>query len=393
MAYGGSRSAKTFGWTYGVVMRALIKPSRHLIVRKHFNHVKTSIWYDTFPKVMKLAFPGVPYVANKSDWFITMPNGSEIWLGGIDDKERTEKILGREYSTVFANEVSQISYDAISLLVTRLAERSGLGMRFLYDCNPPSKKHWSYKLFIEGVDPIDGSVLKRPDNYAAILMNPADNRDNIAPGYIENVLAGLPLRQRQRFLEGLFLSDVEGALWTIDMITQARARASGQRQQTVIGVDPSTTGDKTSDLCGIVVASSDSNGGAVVDADYSIQASPQVWAQTVVNAYHKHKANRVVAESNQGGEMVRTIIHNIDKTIPIRLVHAKQGKFSRAEPVSMMYEQGRITHCDGLDELETEMQEYVPMTAGHSPDRMDAAVYALTDLLLVTAPDITFRVA
>lgn len=392
MAYGGSRSAKTFGWVYAVMVRAMLKPSRHLIVRKHFNHAKTTIWYDTLPKVSRLAFGGVPYKTNKSDWFIELPNGSEVWIGGIDDKDRVEKILGHEYSTVFANECSQLSYDAISALVTRLAEKSGLGMRFLYDCNPPSKKHWSYRLFVEGVDPIDGSPLKNPQNYAALKMNPNDNRENIAEGYIENVLMGLPARQRQRFLDGNFLSDVEGALWSIDMVIQARARLSRGKNRTVIGVDPSVSGNRHSDLCGIVVASQDS-GGAIVEADYSMQASPNVWAQCVVNAYHKHKANCIVAESNQGGEMVRQIIHNIDRDVVVKLVHARHGKYSRAEPVSALYEQGRITHADGLDELETEMMEYVPMTATHSPDRMDAMVYALTELLIGQHRDIVFRVA
>lgn len=393
MAYGGSRSAKTFGWVYGIVVRALLKPSRHLIVRKHFHHAKTSIFRDTLPKVMSLAFPQVKYTTNKSDWFISLPSGSEIWVGGIDDKERVEKILGHEYSTIFANECSQLSYDAIGTLVTRLAEKSGLGMRFFYDCNPPSKKHWTYRMFVDGVDPIDGKPLVNPNAYAALQMNPRDNQQNIADGYIENVLMGLPERQRKRFLDGLFLSDVEGALWTIDMITQARARPSGKPQRTVVGVDPSVTGNTDSDLCGIVVASSDNQGGAIVEADYSLRASPNAWAQCVVNAYNDHGANLVIAESNQGGEMVRQIIHNIDRSIPIKLVHAKKGKLARAEPISALYEQNRITHADGLDALEEELMEYAPMTATHSPDRLDAMVYALTELVGIVNQDIVFRVA
>lgn len=393
MAYGGSRSGKSFALVYAVIVRALLHPSRHLIVRFRFNHAKTSLWYDTIPKVFALAFPNLPYRLNKTDWFITLPNGSEIWIGGIDDKDRVEKILGNEYSTIFANECSQIAYPAINILMTRLAERSGLALKFLYDCNPPSKKHWTYRLFIEGVDPDSGEPLANPHQYANILMNPKDNEQNIADGYIDIVLASLPLRQRQRFMDGLFLSDVEGALWTMEMITQARVRPIDQRQMTVVAVDPSATGNKDSDLCGIVVASSDKLGGAIVEADYSLRASPNVWAHAAVKAWEDHKANCIVAEVNQGGEMVATIIKTINPNVRVVTVHAKRGKYSRAEPISAFYEQGKITHMDGLDALEGEMMEYVPMTATHSPDRMDAAVYALSYLLLQNTPDITFRVA
>ena len=124
MLYGGSRSGKTFIAIRSLIIRALKYPgSRHLIIRYRFNHVKQSIWFDTFPKVMKLCFPGVLFKENKSDWFVQFQNGSELWFGGTDDKERVEKILGNEYATIYANECSQIPYEAITLIRTRLAQR------------------------------------------------------------------------------------------------------------------------------------------------------------------------------------------------------------------------------------------------------------------------------
>ncbi len=136
---GGSRSAKTTIIIRNIILRAIKLPSRHLVTRFRFNHAKTSLWYDTIPKVFKMCFPDLKYEANKSDWFITVPTSrgetSQIWLGGIDDKDRIEKILGNEYSTIFANECSQISYDAITTLRTRLAENTGLKLRFYYDEN------------------------------------------------------------------------------------------------------------------------------------------------------------------------------------------------------------------------------------------------------------------
>jgi len=392
MLYGGSRSGKTFIIIYAMVVRALRCHSRHLIVRFRFNHVKRSIWHDTLPKVMKLCFPEQPWSPNEKYGFIQFANGSQIWFGGIDDKERTEQILGNEYSTIFPNECSQISYEAVVMMQTRLAEQSGLVNKMFYDCNPPSKKHWTHQLFIEHIDPLDRTPLDTK-NYGMLLMNPEDNRANIADGYIEEVLMKMPRRQRDRFLHGLFLSDIEGALWTTTMIDAARAKRSAEIVKTVVGVDPSVTNTNNSDLCGIIVASRDRNGEALVEKDYSLRASPNGWAHVAVDAYHTHKAAYIVAEVNQGGDLVETVIHSIDNRIKVVKVHASRGKFARAEPISALYEQGKVAHADGLDDLETEMMEYVPLTGAKSPDRMDACVHALSDLFHRQANEPRIRIA
>ena len=124
MLVGGSRSGKTFLLTRNVVARALKAPkSRHVILRYRFNAVKASIVMDTFPKVMDIAFPGMHYDLNKSDWYVTFPNDSQIWFGGLDDKERTEKILGTEYATIYLNEISQIPYESRNMALSRLAQK------------------------------------------------------------------------------------------------------------------------------------------------------------------------------------------------------------------------------------------------------------------------------
>lgn len=203
MAYGGSRSGKTFGLVYAVVTRALKEPSRHLIARYRFNHVKQSIIYDTLPAVMKLAYPNVPYEVSKTDWFAEFPNGSQIWFGGLDDKERVEKILGNEYATIYLNECSQIPERSKNTVKTRLAQKTGLVNRMFYDCNPPSRRHWTYQDFIE--NPV-------PDS-ACIRINPQDNQHNISEDYIK-LLEGLPEDQRKRFLLGEFADAVEGAYYS-----------------------------------------------------------------------------------------------------------------------------------------------------------------------------------
>ncbi len=212
LSYGGSRSAKTFGICRAMVIRAAKTRSRHIALRLKFNHAKTSLFLDTFPKLFSLCFPGLEVRENRSDWYYSLPNGSEIWIGGLDEKERVEKILGKEYSTIFFNECSQIPYSSVTMALTRLAERSGLKTKAYYDCNPPTKRHWTYPLFIRGLDPQTWEPRDDADNYASIRMNPTDNLDNIDPDYIQ-MLEQLPEKDRLRFLQGEFTDESEGSIY------------------------------------------------------------------------------------------------------------------------------------------------------------------------------------
>ncbi len=213
MSYGGARSGKTFGICRAMVIRAMKCKSRHLAVRLKFNHAKTSLWYETFPKVFDLCFPGLKVHSNKSDWFYSLPNGSEIWIGGLDEKERVEKILGKEYSTLYFNECSQIPYTSVNVALTRLAEQNILKKRVWYDENPPTKRHWSYPLFVKGLDPETWEPKANALQYGSILMNPEDNKDNIDSEYISGVLDQMPEKERKRFKHGEFGEDASGNIY------------------------------------------------------------------------------------------------------------------------------------------------------------------------------------
>jgi phage terminase large subunit-like protein len=145
----------------------------------------------------------------------------------------------------------------------------------------------------------------------------------------------------------------------------------------VVGVDPSAT--STGDEAGIVVAGTGKGEGFVL-ADESLQGSPLVWAKAAVTAYHKHRADRIIAEANQGGEMVELTIRQVDPSVPLKLVHASRGKQTRAEPISAQYEKGLVHHVGNFPALEDEMCLWIPGDA--SPNRMDALVWALTELML-----------
>lgn len=212
MLFGGSRSGKTTIAVRSLIVRASKVKSRHVILRLKFNHCKTSIWLDTLPKVLSLCFPELKVEWHPSDYYISLPNGSEIWIGGLDDKERVEKILGKEYSTIYFNECSQIPYKSIQIALTRLAEKNDLKKKAYFDMNPPTKRHWSYWLFIKGVHPITSESIDT-SRYGCLLMNPEDNIQNIDQDYITEILDRLSPEERNRFKYGLFSDSGDGSVY------------------------------------------------------------------------------------------------------------------------------------------------------------------------------------
>ncbi len=394
LLFGGARSTKTFTILRMIVIRALAAAgSRHAVLRFRFNHVKSSVVMDTFPKVMRLCFPGCPYKLSKSDWFVTFPNGSEIWFGGLDDKERTEKILGNEYASIFLNECSQISYRSFLILITRLAqkvhyERNGknreLRLKMYCDENPPLKGHWTHKLFIEKRDPDTRRPLTDSDNYVSLLMNPSDNIANLPAAYLK-ALDGLPKRQRDRFWLGLFGDANENALWTVEIIEGSKVDDVPDFVRVVVAVDPSGASDDeeaNNDEIGIVVAGLGTDGLGYILEDLTLKAGPATWGKVVASAYERHKADRVIGELNFGGAMVEFVIRTANPNISYKGVHASRGKMVRAEPVSALHETGKVKLVGDFPDLEDEMLSSTTTgyTGARSPNRLDAFVFAMTEL-------------
>lgn len=207
-----------------------------------------------------------------------------------------------------------------------------------------------------------------------------ENLDNLAPAFAQEVLSRYEgTRIGRQEIHAELLEDVEGALWTREMIL--RAPAPGL-QRVVVAVDPS--GSKDGDEVGIVVAATAGDRGYVL-ADLSGHLSPDAWGRRAVGAYHDHHADRIVAEANFGGEMVRQTLRVVDPSVPVHLVTASRGKLVRAEPVAALYEQGRIFHTEIFPILEDQLVTWTPENAG-SPDRMDALVWAFHELMLVRRP-------
>jgi phage terminase large subunit-like protein len=379
---GGSRSGKSFIIVRSVILIALKYPnSRHLIARFRFNAVKNSIWADTMKKVLKLCFPGMTVKWNNVDYFIELPNGSQIWLAGLDDKERTEKILGMEFLTIFLNEASQISYDAYSTIKTRLAQLIDGARNILFvDCNPPSKKHWLFKVFIENVDP-EQNIPLDSGRYGAIKMNPIDNLDNISTEYME-ILASMPLRKRKRFMDGDFADDTEGALWTEDLLNNTRVIDRPTMQRIIVAIDPAVTSKDTSDEVGIMVCGIGFDGHFYLLEDLSDIYPVSEWTKIAVSAFHRWQADRIIGEVNNGGDLIEAVLRNVDRHIPYKSVHATRDKLTRAEPVAALYEQGKAHHVGEFLDAELEMTSWSAKAGEKSPNRIDAIVWGATELIL-----------
>ena len=390
---GGSRSGKTFLLLRAVVLRALKEPnSRHAIFRFRFNAIKASIVYDTLPTVFELCFPGVweHCELSKSDWFVKLPNGSEIWFGGLDDKERTEKVLGQEFCTIYFNECSQIPFNSVVLALTRLAQKTEtLSLKAYYDFNPPSKRHWTYKRFIEHKNPETGQPEKNPGNYRFELINPADNKENLDSEYLD-MLDSLPEKARNRFLLGKFADDSDGALWSDEVLAQNRRLGRAEEKlpdflRIVVAVDPSGCSgpeDTRSDEIGITVTALGTDGHGYLIEDLSGRYGPSEWGKIATDAYHRHSADRIVAEKNYGGAMVEAVIRASDQKAPYHEVTATRGKVVRAEPIAALYEQGKIHHIGYFPELEDQLcgMSVSGYTGLRSPDRADAMIWGFTEL-------------
>lgn len=387
MLYGGSRSGKTFILCRAVIMRALKCPkSRHAILRFRFNHVVSSIVMDTFPKVIELAFPGLEKHCklDKQLWVYRFANNSEIWFGGLDDKQRTEKILGQEYSTIYLNECSQISLQARDIALTRLAQNVGLKRRFYYDCNPPTDQHWTNKLFIKKQYPDTGKPLANTLDYNSLVMNPIHNLQNLDPEYLKS-LEGLPPKMRARFLEGIFVPAAEGALFTLDNLELYREEAAPTLVRIIIAVDPSGSKgeeDYRSDECGIVVAGIGVDGYAYILEDLSGRYGPSDWGRIVGAAFDRWEADCVIGEVNFGGAMVQQTIRTARPGTPFKAVRASRGKHVRAEPVAALYEAGKVRHVGTWAKLEDQLCSFTAAgyTGSRSPDRADAAIWAIHEL-------------
>jgi len=209
-----------------------------------------------------------------------------------------------------------------------------------------------------------------------------ENRANLAPSFFETIIRKYEgTRLGRQELNAEMLEDIEGALWSLAMIDQARVKVAPELVRMAIAIDPAVTSTKESDETGIIVGGKSSDDHFYILEDLSGIYTPQNWASLALSAYDKWKADRIIAEVNNGGDLVETVIRNINKNVSYEKVNASRGKIRRAEPIEALYEQGRVHHVGSFPKLEDQMTTYTGDPREPSPDRMDALVWLCTFLM------------
>ena len=313
---------------------------------------------------------------------LTWPNGS--WATVYSDGE-PEKLRGFSGDTAWLDEFAKYRYPK------RVWDNLQFGMREPSNDRPRIVITTTPRplALLQDIERLPTTVVVTGSSY--------ENRANLDQGWFDKTI--LPYegtRAGRQEIHAEILTDVPGALWTLRNLDQCRVLEAPELERIVVALDPPTTGNEGSNEAGIIVAGiamgPDGHRHGYVLDDWSMRGSPDEWGRRAVAAYRRYEADRIVAESNQGGEMVTHVIRSIERNVPVTLVHASRGKYVRAEPISALYEQGRIHHVGTHAELEDQMVAFTAETAadrsqGLSPDRVDALVWAFSDLF----PQITAR--
>ncbi len=294
---------------------------------------------------------------------LTWPNGARATLYSAEEPNR---LRGPQHDGALADELAAWKYsESWDMLMFGL--RSGPNPQVAITTTPRPTK------LLKEIVKAKTTVITGGSTY--------ENRANLAPQFFARIVAkyeGTRLGRQELWAQ--LLEDNPYALWQLIQIDELRIDAAPDLVRVVVAVDPSATGGANADEAGIITAGLGADGHGYILGDDTLRASPHGWGSKAVLAYHTHNADRIVAETNNGGEMVELTIRTVDGAVSYKAVHASRGKRTRAEPVAALYEQGRVHHVGSFPQLEDEMTEWVPGDA--SPNRMDALVWALTELML-----------
>lgn len=303
---------------------------------------------------------------------LTWENGAYVQFFSAEEPER---LRGPQFEACWCDELAAWNRDRDTWDMLQFTLRLGKHPQVCVTTTPKPTK-------------LVRDIMKNPKTVVT-YGSTFDNSANLAATYLEAVKTqyeGTRLGRQELYAE--VLDEASGALWSRELLSQCEVEVddplefSQTLNRVVVSVDPAVSANSESDMTGIVVAGQDVNGVCYILQDATDRYTPEGWAAKAVELYNLYGADRIVAERNQGGEMVRYTFKSVDETIPIKLVHASRGKFARAEPVSALYERGRVKHVKGLDALEDQMVQWCPLGSIGSPDRLDAMVWAVTELAL-----------
>jgi predicted phage terminase large subunit-like protein len=305
---------------------------------------------------------------------ITWPNGAMAYTYSAEEPDR---LRGPQHDGAVADELGSWSRpEAWDMLMFGL--RLGKQPKTVVATTPRPTKLLRSLLAREG----HGLVVSRGTSY--------ENRANLAPGFFADIVAKYEgTRLGRQELNAELLEDTPGALWTLETLERSRRTAAPDLARVVVAIDPAVSSHEGSDETGIIVAGKTSEGHGYILEDLSGRYQPAEWARIAIGAYRTHAADRIVAEVNQGGDMVETTLRTIDPNVPFTAVHASRGKYTRAEPVAALFEQNKVHLVGSFPRLEDQMTGFVPdldRAKAGSPDRCDAMIWAMTELMLDREP-------
>lgn len=308
-------------------------------------------------------------VYEPSKRLVTWPNGARAQLFSADDPE---SLRGPQFDAAWCDELAKWRKPQATWDMLQFGLRLGSAPSQVVTTTPRPV-------------PLIKALLADPRT-AISRVGTAANAANLAPRFLEAIVGkyrGTRLGRQE--LDAELLEDRPDALWPRALIERCRIGEPPRLRRVVVAVDPPVSSGARADACGIVVAGLALSSQGVVLDDRTVQGlSPAGWARAAIAAFHAHEADAIVAETNQGGELVESVLRQVDASVPVRPVRAMRGKWLRAEPVAALYEQGLVAHLGSFPELEDEMADFGPegLSGGKSPDRVDALVWALTALLL-----------
>jgi predicted phage terminase large subunit-like protein len=294
---------------------------------------------------------------------LVWPNGAQAETFSADEPDR---LRGPQHDGAWGDEIAAWTYpDAWDQLMFGL--RLGTDPRVVATTTPRPVK------LVRELLAAPTTVVSRGSTY--------DNASNLAPAFIDSIITKYEgTRLGRQELNAELLDDIPGALWTRAKIDELRKDAAPELVRVVVAIDPAVTSGDSSDETGIVVCGKGVDGHGYVLADLTCRMTPDGWARRAVDAYDRYRADRIIGEVNNGGDLVAHTIRTVRQSISFTAVHATRGKRTRAEPISARYEQGTMHHIGSLPELEDQMVSYTPDGYDGSPDHVDALVWGMTEL-------------
>lgn len=376
---GGRGSGKSYAVALALTLAARDVGLACLYTRWTMTSAKDSI-IPEFQEKIDLCGAAGEFTTTARD--ITHATGSKIMFRGIKTSQGNQTANLKSLQGVNkwvldeAEEMpDEATFDTIDLSIRDKRRRNHV----ILCLNPTHKRHWIYRRWFQGIP--EGFNGRRGD-VTYIHTDFRDNWNNLPDSYrmrIKDAVDGNPKRFRQIWL-GAWVDEVQGALWSWDMIRHIDRAEVPPLRRVVVAVDPNTVSGPNADEAGIVIAGLGDDGNCYVLGDASARVGPAEWARIACQQYDVHQADMIVAEKNQGGEMVELTIRGYRRNVPVKLVNASRGKVTRAEPVASLYAQGKVFHVGKYAELESEMLSYTGEPGQSSPNRLDAMVWALSEL-------------